>query len=64
MKDHRSIRLIVVGCALLIGLGFQINLIWRDVFDSVGIILAGLLVGPVLLLFIDIEGWFTHHPGK
>lgn len=65
MKDHRSIRLILVGCALFLGLGFQINLIWNDIFDAVGIVLAGLLVGPILLLFIDIEGWwFTYHSGK
>jgi len=64
MKNHRSIRLIVVGCALFIALGFQLSILWRDIFDSVGIILAGLLLGPLLLLFIDTEGWFTHHYRK
>jgi len=64
MKDHRSTRLIVVGCALFIALVFQLNLLWRDLFDTIGIILAGLLVGPLLLLFIDVEGWFSHHLKK
>jgi hypothetical protein len=64
MKNHRSIRLIVVGFVLFRALSFQLNLIWGDIFDSVGIVLAGLLVGPLLLLSIDIEGWFTHHFGK
>jgi hypothetical protein len=64
LPDSQSARVITLICALIIALGFQLNILWRDIFDPVGIMLAGLLVGPVLLVFMDVEQWLSHHSRK
>jgi|GEM_PF-4622638 len=54
MSSYR-LRLAAIFIAVYIAMYLQFTLIWGSLFDVTGLILAGFLTGPVILLFISIE---------